>query len=189
MKKIELSVGATLDDFTSLSTTKMKLIDHRKIIEKNPFAYTKDLETDRLVDTFINHIRLDFAGTKFNFEKKRILKKIINLIFETQDRRPFFHIEGTELPLCWNKPGDWDCDYIKYEWGHLLSRNQNANVEKRIENLGLYSARCNQHIQSSMNIQELMVYGGLISQRISNVLTKRRFLFESTEWKELIATL
>ena len=80
-------------------------------------------------------------------------------------------------------------DYIKYEWGHLLSKNQSNNTEKRIENLGLYSARCNQHIQSSMNIQELMLYGGIIAQRISNVLTKRRILFESEEWRQLISNL
>ena len=27
-----------------------------------------------------------------------------------------FHVEGTELPLCWNSPKDWEKDYIKYEW-------------------------------------------------------------------------
>jgi hypothetical protein len=168
----------------------MKLIEHRTIIEKNPLAYTKDLEDDRLVETLINHIKTDFVGVRFNGEKKGILKEIVTLIFETQDYRPFFHVEGTELPLCWNRPENWDCDYIKYEWGHLLSRNQNPTNDKScIENLGLYSARCNQHIQSSMNIQELMVYGGLISQRISNVLTKRRMLFESTKWLIIIKEL
>ncbi len=58
-----------------------------------------------------------------------------------------------------------------------------------IENIGLYSARCNQHIQSSMNIQELMVYGRLLAQRISNVLTNRRILFDSEKWKNLISNL
>ena len=71
-----------------------------------------------------------------------------------------------------------------------MSRNQNpVNDKSIIENLGLYSARCNQHIQSSMNIQELMVYGGLISQRITNVLTKRRMLFESLKWGKIIEEL
>ncbi len=167
----------------------MKLIDHRKIIGNNPSAYTKDLDSDRLVETFRNHIRSDYQEIKFNSEKKKVLKNIIHLIFETQDRRPFFHVEGTELPLCWNRPSDWECDYIKYEWGHLLSKNQSPDIGGNIENLGLYSARCNQHIQSSMNIQELMVYGGLIAQRISNVLTKRRLLFESSVWKELVVKI
>ena len=164
----------------------MKLIDHRQIIEKNPNAYTTDLVDDRLVGTLLNHIKYDFNNIRFTPDKKKIIKELIVLIFDTQDKRPFFHVEGTELPLCWNRPADWNRDYIKYEWGHLLSRNQNPDKINSIENLGLYSARCNQHIQSSMNIQELMVYGGLISTRISNVLTKRRALFESDKWKKLI---
>jgi len=40
-----------------------------------------------------------------------------------------------------------------------------------------------------MNIQELMIYGGLLAQRISNVMTKRRILFESENWKNLIKEL
>lgn len=167
----------------------MKLIDHRRIIEKSPNAYTKDLDSDRLVGTLVNHLKKDFQDVRFSSEKKIIVKQIIELLFEAQDNRSFFHIEGTELPLCWNRPSDWNCDYIKYEWGHLLSRNQNPNKLDSIENLGFYSARCNQHIQSSMNIQQLMVYGGLIAQRISNVLTKRRILFDSERWKNLIANL
>ena len=100
-----------------------------------------------------------------------------------------FHVEGTELPLCWNSPRDWDKDYIKYEWGHLRSLNQAPQKAYEIQNLGLYSARCNQHIQTSMHIEELMVYGGILAQRISNVLTARRKLFDSEEWKELIAEM
>lgn len=167
----------------------MKLIDHRRIIEKNPNAYTTDIQGDRLVGTLVNHIKDDFKGVRFNADKKTIVKELIVLLFAAQDKRPFFHVEGTELPLCWNRPADWDCDYIKYEWGHLLSRNQNPDKLNGLENLGLYSARCNQHIQSSMNIPELMVYGGLIATRISNVLTKRRALFETDNWKNLIAEL
>jgi len=163
-----------------------KLIDHRREIEKNKDAYTFDLKNDRLVQTFLNHIKKDYEGIRFNESKKDILKNIILQIFQAQDNRPFFHVEGTELPLCWNRPADWNCNYIKYEWGHLLSKNQSVGKYNLIENLGLYSARCNQHIQSSMNIQELMVYGGLIAQRISNVLTQRRKLFESNHWKELL---
>ncbi len=167
----------------------MKLIDHRKIIHSNPNAYNKDLDDDRLTKSILNHIREDFADVRFDGNKKLVIKKIINLLFEAQENRPFFHVEGTELPLCWNRPSDWDIDYIKYEWGHLLSRNQTPEKSSSIENIGLYSARCNQHIQSSMNIQELMVYGGLLAQRISNVLTKRRILFDSKEWKDLLIEL
>jgi hypothetical protein len=168
----------------------MKLIEHRQTIENNPNAYLTDLNDDRLVKTFKNHIKDDLKGIRFTTDKKAIVKELILLIFETQDKRPFFHVEGTELPLCWNRPADWGRNYIKYEWGHLFSRNQNPDkLINSIENLGLYSARCNQYIQSSMNIQELMVYGGLIATRISNVLTKRKALFESDKWKNLVKEL
>ena len=100
-----------------------------------------------------------------------------------------FHVEGTELPLCWNRPRDWNKNYIKYEWGHLRSQNQAQDKANKLENLGLYSARCNQHIQTSMHIEELMVYGGILAQRISNVLTERRKLFESEKWKAVVYKL
>lgn len=167
----------------------MKLIEHRRIINKNPQAYETDLESERVVKSIINHIRNDFSNVRFDKQKREILRKIVILLFEAQEHRPFFHVEGTELPLCWNRPSDWTIDYIKYEWGHLLSQNQMPEKSSSIENIGLYSARCNQHIQSSMNIQELMVYGGLLAQRISNVLTNRRILFASKKWNNLITSL
>lgn len=167
----------------------MKLIEHRRIINKNPQAYETDLESEQLVKSIINHIRDDFSNVRFDKPKREILREIVMLLFEAQEHRPFFHVEGTELPLCWNRPSDWNIDYIKYEWGHLLSQNQMPEKRSSIENIGLYSARCNQHIQSSMNIQELMVYGGLLAQRISNVLTNRRILFASKKWQNLIKSL
>lgn len=148
----------------------------------------EDGNIDRLVKSLIPHLRN--AGFQVSLKKSHEdLKKYIRFLFDAQQRRPLFHVEGTELPLCWNSPKDWDKDYIKYEWGHLHSLNRDNAESYKLENLGLYSARCNQHIQTSMHIEELMVYGGILAQRISNVLTARRILFESPEWKELIENL
>ncbi len=170
---------------------KTKLIDHRKALAENESAYTFELRQEnigRLVKTLIP--RLKNSGYKVTQGKSfDVLSKVITLLFEAQDNRPFFHVEGTELPLCWNSPKDWDKNYVKYEWGHLRSQNQSPEKAYELENLGLYSARCNQHIQTSMHIEELMVYGGILAQRISNVLTARRKLFESTKWKELLKEL
>ena len=137
----------------------------------------------------INHIREDFPNIRFNRARKVILKKIIQLLFDAQQQKPFLHIEESELPLCWNNPSDWNKNYIKYEWGHLPSQNQRPDQSSSIENIGLYSARCNRHIQSSLNVQELMVYGGVLSQRISIVLRNRKILFSSEKWKKLILEL
>jgi len=168
--------------------SKSKLIDHRRALADNPDAYCheiKDQNIERLVKSLVPHLKiagLNVSPTK-NFDE---LSQIIKFLFSAQDDRPFFHVEGTEMPLYWNSPKDWDKNYIKYEWGHLRSRNQGEDKDNKLENLGLYSARCNQHIQTSMHIEELMVYGGILAQRISNVLTARRKLFESQQWQILV---
>ena len=167
---------------------KPKLLDHRKALSENSSAYSHELENEaihRLVKTLVPHLK--HAGFSVSPSKSSDeLSEVIRLLFLAQDNRPFFHVEGTELPLCWNSPKDWDKNYIKYEWGHLRSRNQAQDSAHRLNNLGLYSARCNQHIQTSLHIEELMVYGGVLAQRISNVLSARRKLFESEAWNRCV---
>jgi hypothetical protein len=166
------------------------LIEHRRALAHNQDAYTYEIvhNSARLIENLTKHIRAPGVSVS---PRKHVLSlaKAIALLFEAQDQRAIFHVEGTELPLCWNRPIDWDKPYIKYEWGHLRSKNQNPDDVVGLADLALYSARCNQHIQSSMNIEELMVYGGVLAQRISNVLTKRRVLFASQDWQNVIADL
>ena len=169
----------------------IRLIDHRRALADNVDAYTFELRPEninRLVKTLLLHLKN--AGYQLTLTNScDDLSRIIQLLFEAQEKRPFFHVEGTELPLCWNSPKDWDKNYVKYEWGHLRSKNQSPEKAHQLENLGLYSARCNQHIQTSMHIEELMVYGGILAQRISNVLTARRKLFQTAEWRQLVEKL
>lgn len=107
----------------------MNLVEHRVIINKNPEAYVEDLKNDRLVHSMINHLREDYPDCRFDKDKRVILKEIVGLIFETQDRRPFFHVEGTELPLCWNRPSDWNINHIKYEWGApIIKKSGNGKL-------------------------------------------------------------
>lgn len=169
----------------------MTLTEHRWNLANNIDAYIFDIlnSTERVIKTLIPHLKR--AGySQITFTKHcELLREIIFSFFEAQEQRPIFHVEGTQLPLCWNRPADWDRNYIKYEWGHIYSINQNKGIAFRLENLGLYSARCNQHIQSSMDVQELMIYGGVLATRITNVLTKRRILFGTERWRELQAIL
>ncbi|MCP4424554.1 MAG: hypothetical protein GY803_08695 [Chloroflexi bacterium] len=161
-------------------TKKITLIEHRRNLASNSECYEfeiKDGNIKRLVKTLIPHLKKANCPVTLG-KSSEVLCLIIRLLFKAQDNRPFFHVEGTELPLCWNSPKDWNKDFVKYEWGHLRSKNQAKEKAHHIENLGLYSARCNQHIQTSLHIEELMVYGGILAQRISNVLTTRRILFE-----------
>jgi len=172
--------------------SKKKLVDHRKALaDAGDEAYTYEIKHNmaKLRRTLAWH--LTKAGFRHLTSKKHqeTMEKVIRLLFAAQDGRPMFHVEGTQLPLCWNVPQDWDKNYIRYEWGHLLSRNQNPDSSHAAENLALYSARCNRHIQTSMDIQELMIYGGILAGRISHVLTNRRSLFASDEWKGCLAAL
>jgi hypothetical protein len=169
----------------------MKLREHREAIavSSDAYSYEVDHKIDRLCRTLIPHLRAAGYHRLSTSRHHASLAQVVRMLFGAQDWRPMFHVEGTELPLCWNAPKDWDKKYIKYEWGHLTSRNQDGPHAHRLDNLALYSARCNQHIQTSMNIQELMVYGGIIAQRISNVLTNRRRLFASEEWQTCVLDL
>lgn len=166
------------------------LLEHRENLKNNIQAYEVDIE--RCYGTVVKHLKdVGYKHITLN-RAEPIIKKFVDLIFEAQDRKPFFHIESsTGLPYCWNSPykNGWDIDYIKYEWGHLQSRNQNGDAAHCAQNLCLQSARCNQHIQSSMNVNELKEYGGKLEQVIDKNLKNREKLFASCEWKALLGEL
>jgi hypothetical protein len=167
----------------------MDLSEHRSILSNNmPRAYEFELKDkdgkNRIIGTLAVLLLKRFAVSKKKHSK--LLSEYIDFISQTQDYCPIFDIKSIKLPLCWNKPIDWKYDYIRYEWGHLYSKSQNPNLAYNLENLGLYSSRCNQHLQSSMDIGDVLIYGGIIAQRISGVLLKRDELFRKNEWKNLI---
>lgn len=126
---------------------RITLREHRAALAANPNAYEADLP--RTYETLARKL------SEFGYRRvpRPLVVEIVEALFSAQGRRPLFHIEG-DLPYCWNAPKDWGYDYIRYEWGHLNSRNQNADADF-VENLGLSSARCNQHIQTSMDIAEV----------------------------------
>ncbi|MEZ8278578.1 hypothetical protein [Vibrio cyclitrophicus] len=166
------------------------LLDHRKRLKNNTRAYEIDIE--RCYGTVIKHLK-DAGYKRITLKRaESAVKKFVDFIFEAQDRKPFFHIDSAStLPYCWNSPSrnGWGVDYIKYEWGHLKSRNQNGDAAYCAQNLCLQSARCNQHIQSSMNVEELKEYGGKLEQVISKNLDERASLFSSDKWQELLTEL
>ena len=166
------------------------LLEHRKDLKANPQSYSTDIK--RCYSTVVKHLK--DAGYKRITLKRApdTIKQFVDLIFSAQDVKPYFHIDSDMgLPFCWNAPsnGGWDIDYIKYEWGHLKSRNQHGEDAHNVENLCLQSARCNQHIQSSMNVDELKDYGGKLEEVINKNSLSRAQLFESTKWKNLLEKL
>ena len=85
---------------------------HRERLADNPAAYTEDLSRIRV--TVVDHLKE--AGYR-RVTKNRcgsLVDEFVNLIFETQDRLPFFHIDSP-LPYCWNAPRHFYLNYIRYE--------------------------------------------------------------------------
>jgi hypothetical protein len=153
----------------------------------NPNAYDADLT--RVCKTLVPHLKRCGYRRVGSKDAQFLVRDIVENIFGAQDRRPLFHVDA-HLPYCWNAPGGWKYNYIRYEWGHLRSRNQNEDAE-HIENLALCSARCNQHIQTSMDIDEVRDWlaGSRVAGRIDDVLTRRAQLTQSQPWVDLCERL
>lgn len=166
---------------------KPQLKEHREALRRNAEAYTADLPRVRL--TAVGHLKRCGFRRVTRSRCESLVDEFVDAIFNTQNRQPFFHIDS-ELPFCWNSPKDWDKNYIRYEWGHLRSVNQNEDANQ-IENLCLQSARCNQHIQTSMDIIEVLEWlkGSTVEDRIRAILERRKQLFASGEWRQLLAGL
>jgi hypothetical protein len=160
---------------------------HRERLAQNPEAFEKDMgRLERTLSTHLKSCGYRRAGTE---TAKPVRVAMVEAIFDAQGRRPLFHVDGG-LPYCWNAPKDWSKDYLRYEWGHLMSKNQNEDAHN-ITNLALLSARCNQHIQSSMNIDEVREWldGSRLAARIDEVLASRVQLFRSARWRQLVSRL
>ena len=159
----------------------MKLNEHRNIMKKNK-DFLSDIE--RCKKTLVNHL---MSAGYYNLPEN-LLDKYISLIFSAQNQKPFFYYENKSgIPVVWNSPRDWDKKYYRYEWGHLHSKNQNGIGAHNIENLALLSARGNQHIQTSLDIEEVLdiFKGSKIECVVAENLAKRERLFSSDEWNSL----
>ena len=160
---------------------------HREALAQNPAAYIADLP--RVRETAVYHLKKCGFVRATRARCASVVDQFLDAIFETQARLPFFYVDNP-LPYCWNAPKDWDKTYIRYEWGHLSSRNQNVGAHD-VENICLQSARCYQHIQMSMDIDEVLAWldGSRIAERVRFVLERRRQLFESSDWRDLLREL
>jgi hypothetical protein len=158
------------------------LLQHRANLLHNPDRYIQDK----------NRAIKQFAETAYKFygscgkNKKLIiplLEKLANLVFTNQDNKPIYEYQD-ELPRAWNSPmnGGWSINYIKWEIGHLISLNQGGTNNPA--NLSFQSARCNQHIQTSMNYFETTEYN--CKEEVNNRISKLFILHNSTEWIDIL---
>jgi len=63
-------------------------------------------------------------------------------------------LAGGDDRFCWNHPKDRECSFLKLEWGHRVPRS--AGGASELSNLVLLCARCNNHLQTSRTLQQLI---------------------------------
>jgi hypothetical protein len=114
--------------------------------------------------------------------------EVVQLLVAAQGDRPFFWFDFP-LPVCWNAPGGWTLDYVQYQWGHIQPKNSGRAARDPLRNLCLMSARCNNHLQSAVPMDELldMLEGSKFAERGRAVLAARARLFALPRWSELMA--
>jgi len=164
------------------------LTAHRINLNSNPNCFTQD--KDRAINNWMKHC-WKYVKIHSNIKKSEadvILREMAELVFQAQDDKPLFQFDmkSTGLPTSWNRPQDGDKDYIRYEVGHIHPQLEGG--ESNPENLTFQSARCNQHIQSSLDIDEVMEYfqdNEVVIQRMNSI----KELHNSSHWNYLKSQL
>ena len=105
---------------------------------------------------------------------------LADMIFEAQGKKPLFQF-GEDI-VAWNRPSYWNLNYIKYEIGHKLPVN--AGGTSHPENLCYMSARCNQHIQSSLEMHNVLDWYFSHNDEVKNRLKNLDELYLSENWKQ-----
>ncbi|WP_034944202.1 hypothetical protein [Erwinia oleae] len=163
---------------------KLRLKKHREKLRDNPTAYTQDMERKSV--TLVSLLKKS-GYNKMDKNNPRCLQLAYDItmaIFEAQGCKPYFHIDS-DLPYCWNVPAKWNLNYIYYEWGHMKSRHNHEKKADDIKNLCLQSQRCNQHIQSGLDTEDLKIYGGKLAEIIDKNEASFKKFYASPKWVKL----
>ncbi len=159
------------------------LRNHRESIKSNANSFFEDKA--RAFDNMTKHIWDWVKIVNPNVKKnkiKNILLEIASMIFEAQGEKPLFQF-GEEI-TAWNRPADWSYNYIRYEIGHKTPMN--AGGTSHPENLCFMSARCNQHIQSSLEMHNVIDWYFSNNTEVQNRINNLEELYKSDIWKEKI---
>ena len=160
------------------------LTEHRKNISDNKDAFVQD--KDRAIANWIKHCwtYVRSHGSLSKRESTPILEEMAELVWNAQMGMPLFQFNAssTGLPMSWNRPQDGELNYIRYEIGHIHPQLEGG--ESNPENLTFQSARCNQHIQSSLDIDEVMTYFDNVSE-VKSRMNHLNDLYHSEIWTSL----
>lgn len=107
-----------------------------------------DSEIDRLAKTLSIHLR----KMKIKKTKSERIEMIKKTLLSQKQTCAFGDGDGSH---CWNHPRNKKLSYLKLEWGHKIP-SVHGSISQKEDNLILLCARCNNHIQSSKTIAELI---------------------------------
>jgi len=105
-------------------------------------------EMERLSKVLSTHLRQ--MGIKMNTKERDVFVK--NLL--TKQRGTCAFSDG-DSRFCWNEPKDKNLAFLKLQWGHKLPRSHGKKAYE-LDNLILLCARCNNNIQRSRTIEQLI---------------------------------
>tara|TARA_Y100000310_G_C20126063_1_gene553651 strand:+ start:101 stop:520 length:420 start_codon:yes stop_codon:yes gene_type:complete len=118
------------------------------ILEEYSWPKIPDQEIERLAQVLYSHLRkMNIKMSKderTDFVKKILKKQNGTCAFAEGDDR-----------FCWNEPKDKELKYLKLQWGHKLPRSHGDEAHK-LDNLILLCARCNNNIQKSRSVKQLI---------------------------------
>ena len=168
------------------------LREHLDMVDQNSTVSEQQVESlrKRLVKRFKK------CGYTTSCKDKEVIKKYIDMIFETQDYRCTHWIEVSdgELNGVWNRPQpgfrDWKREDITYEIDHVLPTN--AGGQDKLENYQFLSANANQFVKCSLTYGDLLKrvdLSDILKERIRTVLDRREKLFASEKWHAFISSL
>jgi len=105
-------------------------------------------EFERLDKTLGNHLR----KMKVKLSKEQRMMKIKKILKDQESTCAFADGDGS---YCWNAPKNRDLSFLKLEWGHKIPV-VHGKIAQEEDNLILLCARCNNQIQTSRTIEELI---------------------------------
>jgi len=105
-------------------------------------------EIKRLAKNLYGHLKR--MGIKMNVQERL---EFTNEILDSQAGTCAF--AGGEDEFCWNEPKDKDLKYLKLQWGHKIPVSH-GKIAQKPDNLILLCARCNNNIQKSRSIKQLI---------------------------------
>lgn len=107
-----------------------------------------DSEIERLARTLDNHLK------KLKIRKsKEERKDFVKTVLMSQKRTCAY--AGDNDSYCWNRNKNKEYKYLRLEWGHKIPKSS-GKKDDSIDNLILLCGRCNNQIQTSRTIEQLI---------------------------------